>query len=115
MFAIGANVESCSSPPGDIYVRLQKYANKIPSVGDTRSQKRVSMASTDEQFHSSMQQSSQGQCLHAHSMSGNDTSGNRRQFEQVSIVAAFDKQSMLELHLKWTQAFMACGILFHVI
>ena len=73
------------------------------------------MASTDEQLHSSMQQSSQGQCLRAHSMSGNDTSRDRRQAEQVSIAAAFDKQSMLELHLKWTQAFMACGISFNVI
>ena len=28
---------------------------------------------------------------------------------------AFDKKSMLESHLKWTQAFMACGISFNVI
>ena len=70
---------------------------------------------TDEQLQPSMQQSSQGKCLRAHSMSGNDTSGDRRQAEQVSIAVAFDKQSMLELHLKWTQAFMACGILFNVI
>ena len=55
LFAVGANVESCSSPPGDIYVRLHKYANKICFVGDTRSQKRVVVASTDEQLHSSMQ------------------------------------------------------------
>ena len=70
---------------------------------------------TNEQLHSSMQQSSQGQCLRAHSMSGNDTSRDRHQAEQVSIAAAFDKQSMFELHLKWTQAFMACGISFNVI
>ena len=48
-------------------------------------------------------------------MCGNDTFGDRRQAEQVSIAAVFDKQSMLELHLKWTQAFMACGISFNVI
>ena len=64
---------------------------------------------TDEQLHSSMQQSSQGQCLRVHSMSDNDTFGDRCQAQQVSIATAFDKQSMLELHLKWTQAFMALG------
>ena len=58
LFAVGANVESCSSPPGDIYVHLQKYANKICSAGDTRSQKRVIVDLTNEQLHSSMQQSS---------------------------------------------------------
>ena len=42
-------------------------------------------------------------------MSGNDTSRDRRQAEQVSIAVAFDKQSMLELHLKWTQEFMLVG------
>ena len=115
LFGVGANVERCSSPPGDIHVRLQKYANKIRSTGDTRSRKRVAMDLTDEQLQPSMQQTSQGQCSRAHSMSGNDTSGDRCQTEQVSIAAAFDKQSMLELHLKWTQAFMACGILFNVI
>ena len=90
-FVVGANVESCSSPSSDIYVRLQKYANKIRSVGDTHSQKRVALALADEQLHSSMQQSSQGQCSHAHSMSGNDTFGGRRQAKKVSIAAAFDK------------------------
>ena len=55
---------------------------------------------TDEQLQPSMQQSSQGQCLRAHSMSGNVTFGDRRQAEQVSIAAPFDKQSILELHLK---------------
>ena len=73
------------------------------------------MPSADEQLHSSMQQSSQGQCFCAHSMFGNDTSRDRCQPKQVSIAAAFDKQFMLKLHLKWTQAFMACGILFNVI
>ena len=77
LFAIGANVESCSSPPCNIYVCLEKYANKICSTGDTLSQKRVTLASTDEQLHSSMQKSSQGQCSRAHSMSGNDTFGDR--------------------------------------
>ena len=114
-FVVGANVESCSSPPGDIYVHLQKYANKICSVGDTPSWKRVVVALTDEQLHSSMQQSSQGQCLCVHSMSCNDTSRDRRQAKQISIFTVFDKQPMLELHLKWTQAFMACGILFNAI
>ena len=58
LFAVGANVESCSSPPGDIYVRLEKYANKICSAGDTRSQKRVALALVDEKLHSFVQQSS---------------------------------------------------------
>ena len=37
LFGVGANVESCSSPLGNIYVCLQKYTNKIHSAGDTRS------------------------------------------------------------------------------
>ena len=37
LFAIGANVESFPSPPSDIYVHLQKYANKIQLAGDTYS------------------------------------------------------------------------------
>ena len=99
---------------------MQKYANKIRSTGDTRSQKRVAVDLTDEQLHSSMQQSSQGQCSRAPSVSDhthfvNDAPSVRDQAEQISIAAAFDKQSMLELHLKWTQAFMACGISFNVI
>lgn len=32
-----------------------------------------------------------------------------------TLHTAFDKQSMLELHLKWTQEFIACGISFNVI
>ena len=69
----------------------------------------------DEKLHSYVQQSSQGQCSHVHSMSGNDTSFDRHQSKQVSNVVAFDKKSMLELHLKWTQAFMDCGISLNVI
>ena len=43
LFAVGANVESCSSPLGDIYVCLQKYANKICSQQETLVLKRESL------------------------------------------------------------------------
>ena len=67
-----------------------------------------------------MQESSQGQCSRApfvseHTQFVNDAPFVRGQAEQISIVVTFDKQSMLELHLKWTQAFISCGISFNVI
>ena len=33
---------------------------------------------------------------------------------KTPLAAAFDKSSALEMHLKWTQAFVACGISFNV-
>lgn len=66
-----------------------------------------------------MEQNSQGQCSRVPSGNGHtyvdiDPSISKCYKEQISLAVAFDKQSMLELHLKWNQAFMVCGIPFNV-
>ena len=55
------------------------------------------------------------QSSHAASISGHGNASSSRVSKDNPLQNAFDKQSMLELHLKWTQAFMACGISFNVI
>ena len=48
--------------------------------------------------------------------SSENASVNRKFHKRSNTLhTSFDKQSMLELHLKWTQAFIACGISFNVI
>ena len=63
-----------------------------------------------------MQIHSQVQSSHVHTtfecaFYANQSLFARGQLEQISFFVAFDKQYVLELHLKWTQAFnMACDI-----
>ena len=61
-------------------------------------------------------QSSQGQASRTPSDgTGLNLDASSQRLNNKTLHAAFDKQSLLELHLKWTQAFMACGIPFNVL
>lgn len=104
LFSIGVNVEGCPMPPSDIHVKLNKYITKLQKKGLTQPRKKMAGAfgASTSNMHdddagnaneipaNAFDNASAGQCSRAPSS----------QAEQISLAAAFDKQSLLELHLK---------------
>ena len=134
LFNVGVNVNGCPTPPGDIHSRLHKYVAKLKASGCQVKKKSpqgvrcepyiecttksIHMEDEGVRNHGSpcAAQNSHAQSSHASpSLSGKANASTLRGSTKHPLQNAFDKQSMLELHLKWTRAFMACGISFNVI
>ncbi len=130
LFNVPGNVMGCTAIPADVNVRLSKYAMKLKNRGGIMKKRTPlghtinepiapesfgSMGNLDE--HDNPQvvgQSSQGQASRTPSDgTGFNVDASSQRLNNKTLHAAFDKQSLLELHLKWTQAFMACGIPFN--
>ena len=135
LFKVGINVVACSNPPPNLSAKLYKFASKLKVKAVTAKQNK--MHQMEEQL------CAQG-CIEEdeviprqHGTQEENTSTlpdevpvvhrtppvshvASRQSSGVSkssspLHSAFDRSTTLELHLKWTQAFVACGISFNVI
>ena len=132
LFNVPGNVRMYNMFCRDVNVHLSKYAMKLKNRGGIFKKKTAlghtrnepidpesfgSMGNLDE--HDNPQvvgQSFQGQASRTPSDgTGSNLDASSQRLNNKTLHAAFNKQSLLELHLEWTQAFMACGIPFNVL
>ena len=142
LFKVPGNVAPCKQPPREIYEKFPEYARKAKAIIASKGKgapKGLS-ASLATEVEATLVRNEESQTVRNHSSQtvGQNTvhlvgaTGSTHASPSTSVFPngstgvsasggaqtlhhAFDKQWLLELHLKWTQAFVACGIPFNVL
>ena len=130
LFKAGVNVTGCTNHPPNLASRLYKYVSKLKAKTIASKSATTSNVSV---FEEQRMKPSSGSLNDAHVANGCvnadnvehiviDSSpmtkelGSRQSSNTCDPLASiFDRCAALELHLKWTQAFVACEISFNVI
>ena len=129
LFKAGVNVVGCANPPPNLASKLYKWASKLKS-------KTIALKSGTTSnvpvFEEQRMEPSIGSLNDEHTIEGcvnvdnvdhividsypmaKDSSTRHSSKTHDPLASAFDRSASLELHLKWTQAFVACGISFNV-